>query len=796
MFTAQVVDWQGKMLGRYRLLQLLGRGGMGEVWQAQDTELARQVAIKLLPPVLRQEEEYLRAFSNEARTIASLEHPHILAVHDFGEFQNGDEVITYLVMPLVNTTLRARIKQQDRTLLPIATSLGYLRQAARAIDYAHSKQILHRDIKPANLLLQDDWLFLTDFGIAKLLSTSTYRSRTHAGAGTPGYMAPEQIRGRSLPASDLYSLAIIAYQLLTGHMPFSGEEPYAIFLKHILHDPPPPRQFNARLPEVMERTLLRGLARQPEERHSSCQEFVTALELGWQESGANSIQPDISAAPDVSDASVPFDTDTTLPAPWNKRAAASLTAQRDGSPPTQDQSESTLSQYSAQPTLFDWHDWLEHQDEDGPAQENGPERKKTASPRSRRSFMLGAAALLVAGGGIALSSFYHPAISIAQKLSAGVPVLKLTGHTGDVTNIRWNPRGRYLVSAGSDARVLLWDIETLLASSNGKLLSTKQPVASYEPDENLSTHDLTWSPDGLSLALRTSKVAWSGYGDAIKVIDVCTPDARPALYYDVKMNQRTVGGEITVLAWSPQGNTIATAINNDLQVILWKVGQTNQITTILQDATLTVAQRLQRDSFVESLCWSQDGSWLVGLDIQLYLAIWNTATNTLQRIALPDRTKDLHTSAVAQVKQLIYNYTVVSSPTSPTLFAASDNDVIALYDVQKRTFTRLLGTDDATALQTRPIGDRSSYYAQITALAWSPAGRYLAGTYYSNSLIYLWDLRNSHPRLKNGVQMPDLIFGKNDHTDTIADLTWSPDERYLASSSRDGTIVIWKMDGA
>src|SRR5581483_5907440 len=140
MFTAQVVDWQGKMLGRYRLVHLLGRGGMGEVWQAEDTELARQVAIKLLPPVLRHEEDYLHAFSNEARTIASLEHPHILAVHDFGEFQSGDEIITYLVMPLVNATLRTRIKQQNHSLLPITTSLGYLRQAAQAIDYAHSKR--------------------------------------------------------------------------------------------------------------------------------------------------------------------------------------------------------------------------------------------------------------------------------------------------------------------------------------------------------------------------------------------------------------------------------------------------------------------------------------------------------------------------------------------------------------------------------------------------------------------------------------------------------------------------------
>jgi WD40 repeat protein len=373
-------------------------------------------------------------------------------------------------------------------------------------------------------------------------------------------------------------------------------------------------------------------------------------------------------------------------------------------------------------------------------------------------------------------------------------MLKLTGHTESVNNIRWNPRGRYLVSSGEDSRVLLWDVETLLASSSGKLQSVEQPAASYKPNEGLSTHVLDWSPDGLSLAVRTSKTVWSGYEDAMKTIDIFTPDARTALYYDAAVNQN--GNQITTLAWSPQGNTIATGINNDIEVVLWKVGQINRVTTTLKDPTRTVAQKLQDSLFLASICWSHDGTWLVGIDFQLYLALWNTATNKMQRIALPDRMKYLPSSATVPAQLLIYSYTVVASPTSPTLFAASDNDVIALYDAQKRTFTRLLGTDDPTALQTVPSGGKNPYYAQITALAWSPDGRYLAGSYYSNNRIYLWDLQNTRPRLKNGAQMPDLSFGRDGHTTTITDLTWSPDERHLASSSLDSTIIIWKMDGS
>src|SRR6266700_1662166 len=304
MLTNQTMDWQGQMLGRYRMIRLIGRGGMGEVWLAEDTELRRQVAVKLLPSVLASDESYLHAFEYEARAAAALEHPHILPVHDFGEQPVADdEVVTYLITPyMTGGSLRDLMRKTARSL-PLDETLKYLKQAAQAIDYAHSQQVVHRDIKPANMLLQEGWLFLADFGLAKLMSTSTQRSRTHTGSGTPEYMAPEQAQGHATPASDRYSLAMTAYQLLTGALPFRGETPYAILIKQIKDAPIAPTQLNPTLSKAAEDILLQGLAKRAEDRPQTCIAFVSALEQ------ACSLQ-----AP-----SQPSDPEVTVLAPWSKR---------------------------------------------------------------------------------------------------------------------------------------------------------------------------------------------------------------------------------------------------------------------------------------------------------------------------------------------------------------------------------------------------------------------------------------------------------------------------------------------
>jgi eukaryotic-like serine/threonine-protein kinase len=269
-------------LGRYRLARRIGRGGMGEVWLAEDPHLLRQVALKVLPLRKRDDEEFLLRFEREARAAAALHHPHILPVHDYGQQQMPDnQAITYLVMSYVSGgSLDDRLKllSNGQRALTQEEALTFLFQVAEAIDYAHAHQIVHRDIKPANMLLRDDnWLLLTDFGIARILyDADVFATGTYL--GTPTYMAPEQAQGHAVPASDIYSLAVVAYQLFTGRLPFQADNPLALSFQHAFSPPVAPRVYNPALSPEFEVALLRGLEKDPAQRPRSATIYVTSLD--------------------------------------------------------------------------------------------------------------------------------------------------------------------------------------------------------------------------------------------------------------------------------------------------------------------------------------------------------------------------------------------------------------------------------------------------------------------------------------------------------------------------------------
>jgi len=282
-------EFVGQQLGNYRLISLIGQGGFADVYLGEHIHLNTQAAIKVLQ--MRLAGSNLEQFRNEARTIASLTHPNIVRVLDFGV----EEGTPYLVMEYAtNGTLRHRHPKG----IPLSPSsiLPYVRQAADALQYAHNRKFIHRDIKPENMLLNlGNWLLLSDFGLV-LVAQSTASQGSREMGGTVPYMAPEQLQGRPRPASDQYSLGVVVYEWLIGDRPFHGT--FTEIASQHLFAPPPPLQ--GRIPGIpleIEHVVLKALAKDPQQRFVNIQAFAAAFEQACQAMQQNPHSPTYSTMP-------------------------------------------------------------------------------------------------------------------------------------------------------------------------------------------------------------------------------------------------------------------------------------------------------------------------------------------------------------------------------------------------------------------------------------------------------------------------------------------------------------------
>ncbi len=284
----------GLQLGHYRLIQPIGGGGMGEVYLAADTRINRQVAIKVVRtevepyPDAYATRDAAHLFQREMKAIAMLDHPHILPLYDFGEEIVNKAKLTYMVMPFrPEGSLVDWLQQRGRAQMLSPQDLVHIiSQAADALQHAHDHQLIHQDVKPSNFLIHSRAdnsghpdLLLADFGIAKFTTATTTTSQSIR--GTPAFMAPEQWDGQPVPATDQYALAVMAYQLLTGRLPFQGS-PGQVMRQHFMTPPQPPGTFNPHISPTLDAVILRALAKQPADRFPSIITFAQAFQAAAQ----------------------------------------------------------------------------------------------------------------------------------------------------------------------------------------------------------------------------------------------------------------------------------------------------------------------------------------------------------------------------------------------------------------------------------------------------------------------------------------------------------------------------------
>jgi serine/threonine protein kinase len=294
----------GTTLGQFQIVEELGKGGMATVYKAYQASLHRHVALKVLLPALAQDMDVVKRFLREAQTAAALRHPNVITIYDVG----SQEDVHYIVAEYLEGVTLAQLLDTEGSALPLSRILPIVRQVSDALDYAHSRGFVHRDIKPSNIMVdpaRDDHVTLMDFGLVQVTGGSRI-TRSGYIVGTPDYMSPEQAKGDAIDQrTDIYSLGVTTYHMLTGNVPFAKPTPHAVLLAHVMEEPPAMSAIGAVTPPEVEAVVLKSMAKNPADRYE------------WASDMANDLETAITA---VDIGALDFD-DPGVKAPMSPRAA-------------------------------------------------------------------------------------------------------------------------------------------------------------------------------------------------------------------------------------------------------------------------------------------------------------------------------------------------------------------------------------------------------------------------------------------------------------------------------------------
>lgn len=748
---------QGEILGHYRLLRLLGRGGFAEVYLGEHIHLQTQAAVKVLRTQLASED--VQPFQHEAQTVARLLHPNIVRVLDFGV----EDALPYLVMDYApNGTLRQVFAKGSR--VPLFQVVSITKQVAEALQYAHDRRLIHRDVKPENMLLgRNQETLLSDFGIA-LVQQSSHSASTQNIAGTIAYMAPEQIQAHPVSASDQYALGIAVYEWLCGVRPFEGSYT-EIAVKQTMVPPLPPRTHTPELPLAVEQVILQVLQKDPRQRFADVRTFARALEqAAEQANGQESISTEWRPRPGVLPAALPntlppgkassafsYQSPPSFPASLSGSEMGAVSFSQVNTPPLfphgQSVQQSSLSTpmslsyqgsplsaqqpYMSTPAPFAYP---------GGSPPFDPSRlKQPAQHRSltRRSLLIGGGVIgLIATGGVATEVLLNrarsgllagpvlgPRTSSGSVQEAATPILSYAHDKQAVWVARWSPDGKYIASGSLDGLMQIWT-----ADKGVTRLSVRSSIQPPRSDDY--PWSIAWSPR------KDTKVAVGFVDGTIQVLD-----AQSAQRVS-QFAAHTYGAPL--LAWSPDERYLAVGGSDSVVHVYSYPGW--QVVITYQEHT----------DGITALAWSPDGKTIASGSQDTTIRVWEP---------LSGHTNLVYTGHSARIGSLSWapdNTRLVSTATSPDQTA------------------RVWQVNGGTTLSIYPAPGG----APIGEAMWSHNGRMIA-VYGGDAEIHLLNAQTG----KDERRFPSGI---------VLSLSWSPDDTRIVTGNEGASVTddvarIWQV---